>query len=293
MEVYVNMANRALIPLYLNGDMINNLYTIVIEEFAEIKSESTRKLLTISAITPLYEATCGKIMQGDLNVQLLNEFTTQKIEERVSIVITILSRLKNILNEQSMLKVINNESDVKNIKEFDYIQFTGELYKNPILEYIEDMTRAMEMQLAFSPELVQNGDESQEYKVKREVLKILKEGMDSCKTEKCLRYISSNIGNSNTKVEVPLDIKNMADNLDYIEGAKITVLGKVVRIPNGNEVNSYSLLSGTYFDYLNEEYFQEFKNRFLKDTNLIREYDKKQLEINGPVIKIIPIAMYI
>ena len=39
------MDNRALIPLYLNGDMINNLYTIVIEEFAEIKSESTRKLV--------------------------------------------------------------------------------------------------------------------------------------------------------------------------------------------------------------------------------------------------------
>ncbi len=34
------MDNRALIPLYFNEDMINNLYTIVIEEFAEIKSET-------------------------------------------------------------------------------------------------------------------------------------------------------------------------------------------------------------------------------------------------------------
>ena len=102
--------------------------------------------------------TCGKIMQGDLNVQLLNEFSSQKIEERVSIVITILSRLKNILNEQSMLKVINNESDVKNIKEFDFVQFTSELYKNPVIEYIEDMIRVMEMQLAFSPESEENGE---------------------------------------------------------------------------------------------------------------------------------------
>ena len=37
----------------------------------------------------------------------------------------------------------------------------------------------------------------------------------------------------------------------------------------------------------------EFKNRFLKDTTLIRDYDSKNLEINGPVIEIIPIAMYI
>ena len=51
------MDNRALIPLYLNGDLINNLYTIVIEEFAEIKTESTRKLLTVSTNTPLYELT--------------------------------------------------------------------------------------------------------------------------------------------------------------------------------------------------------------------------------------------
>ena len=287
------MDNKALIPLYLNGDMINNLYTIVIEEFSEIKTESNRKLLTISTNTPLYELTCGKIREGDLNVQLLNEFTTQKIEERVSIVITILSRLKNILNEQSLLKVINNESDVKNIKEFDFVQFTSELYKNPVIEYIEDMIRVMEMQLAFSPESVEVAGESQEQKIKRQVLKVLKDDMENCKKEKCLKYISNSIGTSNTKVIVPLETKNMADNLDYIEGAKITVLGKVVRVPNKDEISNYSLLSGTYFDYLNEEYFQEFKNRFLKDTSLIRDYDKSQIEINEPVIEIIPIAMYI
>ncbi|MBU3100184.1 MULTISPECIES: DUF6414 family protein [Clostridium] len=289
------MDNRALIPLYTNGDMINNLYTVVIEEFAEIKSESTRKLLTISTNTPLYEATCGKIMEGDLNVQFLNEFTSQKIEERVSIVITILSRLKNMLNEQNMLKVITSGSDVANIKEFDFVQFTCELYKNPVLEYIEDIIRVMEMQLAFSPEPLENGDESQEHKVKRQVLKILKDDMEVCKTEKCIKFISSNIGDSNTKVIVPLEIKHMADNLDYIEGAKITVLGKVVRIPNKNktEINNNDLLSGTYFDYLNEEYFKEFKNRFLKDTTLINDYDSNNLVIDGPVIEIIPIAMYI
>ncbi|WP_291633612.1 hypothetical protein [Clostridium sp.] len=287
------MDNRALIPLYINEDMINNLYTVVIEEFAEIKSESTRKLVTISTNTPLYELTCGKIMQGDLNVQLLNEFTSQKIEERVSIVITILSRLKNILNEQSMLKIINNENDIKDIKEFDFVQFTGELYKNPVIEYIEDMTKVMEMQLAFSPEPVDNGDESPEQIVKRQILKVLKEGIGNCKSEKCLKFISSNIGISNTKVVVPLEVKHMAGNLDYIEGARITVLGKVIRIPKEDENNNYSLLSGTYFDYLNNEYFQEFKNRFLKDTDLIRDYDSKQLEINGPIIEIIPIAMYI
>ncbi|MBX4259262.1 hypothetical protein KTC96_16100 [Clostridium estertheticum] len=289
------MDNRALIPLYTNGDMINNLYTVVIEEFAEIKSESTRKLLTISTNTPLYEATCGKIMEGDLNVQFLNEFTSQKIEERVSIVITILSRLKNMLNEQNMLKVITSENDVANIKEFDFVQFTCELYKNPVLEYIEDIIRVMEMQLAFSPEPLENGDESEEHKVKRQVLKILKDDMEVCKTEKCIKFISSNIGDSNTKVIVPLEIKHMADNLDYIEGARITVLGKVVRIPNKNktEINNNDLLSGTYFDYLNEEYFKEFKNRFLKDTTLINDYDSNNLVIDGPVIEIIPIAMYI
>ncbi|MCB2289570.1 hypothetical protein LGK97_07290 [Clostridium sp. CS001] len=287
------MDNRALIPLYLNGDMINNLFTIVIQEFAEIKSENTKKQLTISTNTPLYELTCGKIMQGDLNVQLLSEVSSQRIEERISIVITILSRLRNILKDQSMLKVINSDNDVKNMKEFDFVQFTGELYKNPVIEYIENIIKVMEMQLAFSPEDPENGDESQEHKVKRQVLKVLKDDMENCKREKCLKYISSSIGNSNTKVVVPIEIKYMADNLDYIEGAKITVLGKVVRISKENENNSNSLLSGTYFDYLNEEYFQEFKNRFLKNTNLIRDYDESQLEINEPIIEIIPIAMYI
>ncbi|WP_435789412.1 DUF6414 family protein [Clostridium sp.] len=287
------MDNRALIPLYFNENMINNLYTIVIEEFKEIKSESTRKMLTVTTSTPLYELTCGKIRQGDLNVQVLNEFSSQRIEERVSIVITILSRIKNILNDQSMLKIINNENDVKNIKEFDFVQFTLQLYKNPVIEYIEDIIRVMEMQLAFSPGNGESSDGSEEDKIKRQVMEILKEDMQNCKKEKCIKYISSSIGTGNTKVIVPIDIKCMADNLDYIEGASITVLGKVVRISKENENNSGSLLSGTYFDYLNEEYFQEFKNRFLKNSNLIRDYNTTEIDINEPIIEIIPIAMYI
>jgi hypothetical protein len=293
MEVLRIMDNRALIPLYFNENMINNLYTIVIEEFKEVKSESTRKQLTVTTSTPLYELTCGKIRQGDLNVQVLNEFSSQRIEERVSIVITILSRLKNILNDQSMLKVINNENDVKNIKEFDFVQFTIKLYKNPVIEYIEDIINVMEMQLAFSPGNGESSDGNEEDKVKRQVMQVLKEDMQNCKKEKCIKYISSSIGTRSTRVIVPLDIKYMADNLDYIEGASITVLGKVVRISKENENNSNSLLSGTYFDYLNDEYFQEFKNRFLKDTNLIRDYNTNEIEINDPIIEIIPIAMYI
>lgn len=287
------MDNKALIPLYFNGDMINNLYTIVIEEFAETKSESTRKQLTISTVTPLYELTCGKIRQGDLNVQVQSEFSSQRIEERISIVITILSRLKSILKDQSILKLINNENDVKNIKEFDFIQCTIKLYKNPVIEYIEDIIRVMEMQLAFSPENVENGDKSQEDKIKTQVMKILKADMENCKKEKCMKYISSSIGTSNTKIIVPIELKYMADNLDYIEGASITVLGKVVRISKENENNSNNLLSGTYFDYLNEEYFQEFKNRFLKNTKLIRDYNTNEIDINEAIIEIIPIAMYI
>ncbi|MCJ7691440.1 MAG: hypothetical protein MUO60_19325, partial [Clostridiaceae bacterium] len=187
----------------------------------------------------------------------------------------------------------NNENDVKNIKEFDFVQFTIKLYKNPVIEYIEDIIRVMEMQLAFSPANGENGDGSEEDTVKRQVMKILKDDMENCKKEKCIKYISSSIGTGNTKVIVPLEIKYMADNLDYIEGANITVLGKVVRISKENENNSNSLLSGTYFDYLNEEYFQEFKNRFLKNTNLIRDYKTNEIEINEPIIEIIPIAMYI
>ena len=287
------MDNRALIPLYLNGDMINNLFTVVIQEFAEIKSENTRKQLTITANTPLYELTNGKIVQGDLNVQLLREFSSQRIEERISIIITILSRLKNILNEQSLLKVINDEINVKTIKEFDFIQFRSNLHKNPVIDYIEDIIRVMEMQLAFSPESEDGSGESSAHKIKRQVLKILKYDMENCKREKCLKYISDNIGKSNVRIIVPLEVKYMADNLDYIEGARITVLGKVIRVSQEQEVNNHSLLSGTYFDYLNEEYFLEFKNRFLKNTNLIKDYSRNQLEISGSIIEIIPIAMYI
>ena len=47
--------NKAIIPLYINSAVLNNLFTVVIQEFVEIKSISTKDSVMVHLKTPLSE----------------------------------------------------------------------------------------------------------------------------------------------------------------------------------------------------------------------------------------------
>jgi hypothetical protein len=78
-----------------------------------------------------------------------------------------------------------------------------------------------------------------------------------------------------------------------MSNSKVSVLGKVVNIAKGNENKNVRMLSGSCFDYLDEEGFMNFESRFVKNNSLVKNYSRKINDINSSLIEIIPIAMYI
>src|SRR5689334_12130462 len=109
------MVNKALIPLYLNVDLLNNLYTVAVQEFVEIKSISNKDVIAVHLKAPVSELSYdifGKYFQGDFEFVLQNEFVKQRTEERISINIVILKKLEALLKEQNLLKNIIKEGDI-------------------------------------------------------------------------------------------------------------------------------------------------------------------------------------
>lgn len=138
-------SNRAIIPLYLNTEMLNNLFTIVIQEFVEIKSFSAKDILTAQIKAPISEFShelFGKHMQGDLTIQIQNEFVKQRTEERISTTIVILKKLKDILARENLLKLVDSNATANSIHINDYVEFYCKLKRNP---YIENMINAINL----------------------------------------------------------------------------------------------------------------------------------------------------
>lgn len=281
--------NGAIIPLYLNNDMINNLHTIIIQQFTEVKSITTRNQQAVKITTPLSNVACGKYVQGNFTIELLNEFAKQRAE--ISKKIVVLLELRDLLIENNLLKSINSQTQVNNnIKENDFIEFTCKLKKNPVIQHVEDIINAMEMEIAFNSYSTDE-KEKVEYEAKKEVLKSLKEKLEEHKNSSCFRLVAENVCGSSTNISVPIQLQFMEDHIDYMSNSKVSVLGKVVNIDKNNR--NMTMLSGSCFDYLDEEGFRNFESRFIKNNSLVRNYSRKITDINSSVIEIVPIAMYI
>lgn len=302
--------NKAIIPLYLNTEMLNNLFTIVIQEFVEIKSFSTKDILSAQVKTPISEFShdlFGKHVQGDLTIQIQNEFVKQRTEERVSATIVILKKLKDILTREKLLKVVDNNTSYKNINVNDYVEFHCKLKRNP---YIENLINAINY-LEIEGTLDGVEDEvtvDQLGKIKNsaslikreELLSYLKKSLNTHQEKRCIRYIGTGIDNS-LKAIVPIKLGSLLDHEDYILSGNVTILGKVVQSMvdhnNSSETNFlreedlqfYS--NGAFFDNLNFEILQKSNCPLLKNRPKLRKFNiGKDIR---PKCEILPIAIYI
>lgn len=280
--------NKAIIPLYLNTGMINNLFTVVIEKFSKIQSFNTKKQVIVKANTPLANVMPKSFCQGDFSFQFLDEFSKQKTEERVSIIIITLLKLRTMLEDNKLVKDLNTADDINNLKEYDFIELNTELRHNPYIERINELAKILQLQITFN---IDNNDEK-EFNAKKEVLKMLMDNMKEYKESKCMKYITPELLDGNYKAIIPLDVKYMEDSLDYLEDSTITVLGKVIRVIDDKNSEKVNLLSRTCFDYLDDDYFNKLKKAYLKDTPLLDFGDLKK-ETDCSLLEIVPIAIYI
>lgn len=307
------MANRAIIPLYINSELLNNLFTVVIQEFIEVKSISTKDVITVNLSAPISEFSydlLGKYAQGDLQLVLQNEYIKQRTEEKISTVIVLLTKLRSILGEQKMIKYITDPTALDTVEENDFIEFTTVLNPNPVLKRVHDIVEDFEINNLFS--LSKKDDESLD-KVsynKDHIAAFLKGGLDRCRNERCIRYIAKPLKNSSNIIIVPIKNSCMLDNEDYLLNGRVTILGKVVKIvkdpdPNPNEIAASSkdnnmiwrskdrFISNTYFDNIDLDLLEGIMGKNTNSRKSVAGGEEVNTDDVHTVIEIIPISISI
>lgn len=336
------MNGSAFMPLYLNSNMISNLFVVLVHLFPDInvnvKSITTRNQDTVSFDVPISELShgiCGQYVQGDIHIQLLTETKL----ERIAIEISQLIKVTDMLNRKNLLKRINNGYDINSLKEQDFIEVSCTLRNNSQIEYMEELVDLVELKLAFDPndkkkeynkkedtnkkdidkedtkkENDKEHDEKENkeedrgkekdlendeyYPITKEALQLLKDKLNEWKNERCLKLISDPIGNTDTRIVVPIEGKHMVDNIAHLTSSPVTIIGKVVKIGTGGDDKKMNLKSETCFDYLYQEYFDKIKEicsskTFFNSKNICRycgnDFDMKDTKL----IQILPIAMHL
>ena len=276
------LKSKALIPLYINENLLNNLFTVVIQEFVQIKTISTKSQQAIKISTPLANVIKGCYLQGTFNLELLDEYSKQRTEERISKIIVVFLETKQILEAENILNKITSSEDIHNIKENDYVELSCRLNKNPQLKQIEDIIKYMEMRTTL--DIKDSSTDSQ-------ILNLLKSQVTDCKEAGCLRLMTDHLFNTNVKAIVPIQQRYVQDNIEDLYN-NVTILGKVVNVNKATEYNKDFSIR-TCLDLLHEEDFREIKESIFNNSSIKYEFENHFLESDGYIIEILPIAMYI
>lgn len=280
--------NKAFIPLYLNNDIVNNLFTVVVQEFVQSKSVNTKDQITINYRGPMSEFSqeiFGKYVQGEISVQILNEFSKQKTQAAISKDIEVFVNLRNLLFKNNLLRDISVNELASGIHENDFIIVNCKLMQNPIFYYVQNLINNMEIQNVFGNIKAVNNS-------RVEVLNNLKGYMDSWKSNNCMKCVTTEYCTPKSRFIVHIDHRYNLDKFDYTGNCRVNIMGKVINCVDSKSVSYMDLFGDGSLNFINENYFRDFMG-LNNMENSIEAYSNNFIASDGNMIEILPIAIFL
>lgn len=275
------VADKIAIPFYLNENAINDIYTmIIIKKNVNIKSITRKKQCILKLNTPLSNVMEGKYVEGDLSIQILNEYSRELIDEQVSILLEAFISVLDTLEDNGMIKHINNKKDLENVQNNDYILINSKIHEASVVHNIKEMINIMEAEKIIRME---------EDPYKDKILKSLKEQLNSFKDNKSIKYLSEDFLGANVKFILPLKTEYLRGDMEHLMNSELFIFAKVINFCKSSGDKERALKIGGSFDYLEDVLANTNYKSFMKDTKKNQLRDMEEYSF----IETIPIAIYI
>ncbi len=291
---------RLIVPVYLNQKLVFDLLamlqggistvTTVTEASSNTKSEGEK----ISAGFGLSEAfsTLLKIdLSGSKDKSSGSEETSSSSQERVHTPASLFFQLRNLLVEKEYLK---EATDHELPKAGDFVEFEGYLKRNPIVETIDSLAEMMDMADAFEDKPQQkkgnrgSNQISENQKIKQQMIRF----SDALKAGSTIDLSSASLEAGYTAV-VTVETGFLNDPLmsDLVDG-QFKIIGKVIKSVNDSS-DSINLLRKTALSKMPSTIMLDALGH-LSSLGSDQGFDipELKLEIEGPAIQVLPIAIY-
>lgn len=285
--------DRLIIPVYINEKIVLDMLAILEDGFSMVsqvnyseENASNQKAdVRVSTSTIL-----SKLLKINMGTELSHTGSSGETtsKEKVHTNVSLLSKFRGFLSDNKMLKT---EFNVSSMQIGDFIEFEGELQKNPLINCMDifmDMFRMANI-FADKPQLGNKTQAKVQQQQDNETVKQMRSFADELKHSGTIDFI---LTDSVGTVVLSAQEQYLAnDNVSEIIGGRFKVLGKVIAICH-DETEEIDLLRKTTLSILPEELLNQMFAGF--NTPETAQFNLPELvtKIVGPALIVIPVAIY-
>lgn len=289
---------RLIVPVYLNQKFVFDLLAMLQGGISTVTSVTEASKISrtdgekVSAGFGLSEAlsTLLKIdLSGTRDKSSGNEEANTTSQERVHTPASLFFQLRNALIEKGYLI---DGTDEELPKAGDFVEFEGFLKRNPIVETIDSLAEMMDMADVFEqkpqPKKGKPNQISENQKIKQQMVRF----SDALKAGSTIDLSSKSLKGGYTAV-VTVETSFLNDPLmsDLVDG-QFKIIGKVIRSVSDSS-DSINLLRKTALSKMPSTLMLEALGHLSAlGSEEGFSIPELKLEIEGPAIQILPIAIY-
>ena len=289
--------DRLIIPVYINEKIVLDMLAILEDGFSMVsqvnyteqrENSSAQKveagISTSSILSKLLKINMGAELSHTGNNGEKEITAKEKVQTNVS----LLSKFRGFLSDNKMLKT---EFNVSKMQVGDFIEFEGELQKNPLINYMDIFVDIFRMANIFAekPQLGNKTQARTQQQQENETVKQIKSFAEELKHSGTIDFI---LTDSVGTVVLSAQEQYLAnDNVSEIIGGRFKVLGKVIAICH-DETEEIDLLRKTTLSILPEELLNQLFSGF--NTSETAQFNLPTLvtKIVGPALIVIQVAIY-
>ena len=299
--------DQLIIPIYINEKIVLDMLAIIEDGFSTVSqvsyNEQTERnnaqKIGAETSTSFNVPLLSKLLkidfhgEGELSHDTSNENQTSAQFEKVHTNVSLFSKFRTFLIKKE--KSLKTEFNISKMQIGDFIEFEGELQKNPLIEYLDKFVDLFRMNEIFSVKAQVNykkraknraaNPKSDDQRILKQMVSFRNELEHSGTTDFVLK---------SEEGTVVLSVQNQYltnDNISEILGGRFKVLGKVIAVCK-TESEKINLLRKTTLSLLNVSDLQLMIHTPLEEIREKFNFPELITEIHGPAIIVIPIAIY-
>lgn len=296
MESKINK-DRLIIPVYINEKIVFDMLAILEDGFSmvsqvnytEEKEHSSSQQADVGFSTT---SILNKLLKINMGAELTHTGSGSEQEitskEKVHTNVSLLSKFRSFLFDNKILKT---EFKVSEMQIGDFIEFEGELQKNPLINYMDIFVNIFRMANIFAekPQLGNKTQAKAQQQQDNETVRQINSFSGELKQSGTIDFI---LTDSVGTVVLSAQEQYLAnDNVSEIIGGRFKILGKVIAICH-DETEEIDLLRKTTLSILPETLLNQLFSSF--NTPETEQFNLPGLvtKIAGPALIVIPIAIY-
>ncbi|MEW5823477.1 MAG: hypothetical protein AB1766_03920 [Pseudomonadota bacterium] len=290
---------KLIVPVYLNQRLVFDLLAMLqggistvtaVTRTESSNSSSQEKAGAAFGLSQAFSTLLKIDISGETSRSKKSDEENRLSEERVHTPASLFYQLRNIMLERDLLKLLSKEVSPE---PGDIVEFEASLKRNPIVETMDTLSEMMNMAILFEDKSApQKGAKRNQGSDYQKIQKQMMGFSETLKTGDTIDLTADNLSTSHAAV-ITLETGYLNDPMmsDLVDG-KFRVLGKVIRSLDSSD-ESISLIRKTALSKMPAPLLEQvFGQLATLGTEQGFGIPSLTLEIPGPAIQILPVAIY-